>query len=233
MKEIVDPIYDKTTQCLFCSYSFKTKKVRSRFTRPVHTETDFCTTYKQEEYSPLLYVVTVCKKCGFSFSDQFNPHFKPDVRKLIQKELVDRWTPQDYTKKRTLKEAINAYKLCIYSATLKQERPVVLAGLYLRLVWLYRKEGNKEQEQRFMRLCESMYKKAYRDDDLANSDMSTLKVLYLIGEINRRLDNYPEAIRYFSRVVERQGTDFDPKMVEMAREQWYEVREAQQALRSS
>lgn len=228
----MEPIYEKTTQCLYCSYSFKTTRVRSRFTRPVKTESDFCTTYKQEEYSPLLYVVTVCKKCGFSFSDQFNKHFKPETKKLIQEKLVDKWNPQDYSKSRDIHKALDAYKLCVYSATLKQERPVVIAGLYLRMVWLYRKLGDTSQEMRFTRLAQSMYKKAYEDDDLENSDMSIIKVLYLIGELNRRLENYREAIRFFSMVIEKQGSSYDPKMVEMAREQWYEVREAQQSVGS-
>ena len=227
MTEHIPPIFDKKVDCSFCNHSFTTSKVRSRYTRPTHTDTDFCTTYKQEQFSPLLYAVTVCPQCGYASTEQFSAVFSPEAKRSIQSKITDEWQPQDYTGERSVGDALKTYKFAILSSTLKQEKAVVIAGLYLRIVWLYRKLGNEEQEKRFMRMAQQFYKKAYEEDNLSQSEMAPLRVLYLVGELNRRLENYREAVRYFSMVIEKKDTAADPKMVEMARDQWHQTREDQ------
>ncbi|MFY0761836.1 DUF2225 domain-containing protein [Metabacillus dongyingensis] len=44
----------------------------------------------------------------------------------------------NFCKKRSVKEAIHTYMLAIYSCVLKKEKHVIMAGLYLRLSWIYR-----------------------------------------------------------------------------------------------
>lgn len=38
----MDVLYDRTVTCLVCKQTYTTKKVRSRFIRPVQHDTDFC-----------------------------------------------------------------------------------------------------------------------------------------------------------------------------------------------
>lgn len=229
MSESMHPLYDKHVQCPFCTHSFQTKKVRSRFTRPIHTDTDFCTMYKDEQNSPLLYVPIVCQQCGYTFTDQFSNLMSDQSREEISNRIAKRWTPQNYCKERTEVEALNAYKLAIYTAQLKKEKAIVLAGLYLRVVWLYRKRKEPQEEARFMRLALKMYKRAYEEDDLNYTDMNALRVLYLIGELNRRLGLNEEAIRYFSLVVQKKQLASDPKIITMARDAWFQIREDQKS----
>jgi len=225
MNEMIPPIFNKKVDCPFCNNPFTTNKIRSRYTRPIHTDTDFCTTYKHEEYSPLLYTVTVCPQCGYAWTEQFSSVFSPEAKRSLQNKIADEWQPQDYTTERSVRDALKTYKLAVLSATLKQEKPVVIAGLHLRMVWLYRKLGKINEEKRFMRMAQQMYRKSYEEDNLIQSEITPLKVLYLVGELNRRLENYREAVQYFSMVIEKKDLAADPKMVEMARDQWYQTRE--------
>ncbi|MCA0971779.1 DUF2225 domain-containing protein [Halobacillus litoralis] len=225
MDKKLTPTFDREVQCTYCEYSFTTTKIRSRFIRPVSTDTLFFTTYEDPDINPLLYHVHVCPYCGYASNDQFSTSIPLHLRKVIQNNLSSRWNHQDFTGKRSYKKAINAFKLCILTALLKEEKPVVLAGLYLRTAWLYQYTEDPEQVERFMRLALVTYEKAYEQDRLDDPKMTPLKVLYLIGELHRRLGHDREAIQYFSKVIEKKKDFIDPKVVEMARDQWQLTRQ--------
>ncbi len=54
--------------------------------------------------------------------------------------------------------------------------------------------------------------------------MSETKVLYLIAELSWKIGDKDEAIKSFSRVLESQRTSTEPKIIEMAKERWQEIR---------
>ncbi|WP_241657198.1 DUF2225 domain-containing protein [Halobacillus salinus] len=216
----MSPTFERHIQCAYCKYHYTTTKVRSRFIRPVSTDTLFFTVYEQAEINPILYHVHVCPACGYAANDQFSKTIPSHTRKTIEHNITNKWTNQDYSGKRSYEVAIRTFKLCIVTALLKEEKPVVLAGLYLRTAWLYRYLEEPRQVERFMRLALNMYEKSYVVDDLDDPKMTPLKVLYLIGEIHRRLGHEKEAIKNFSKVIEKKKLFIDPKVVEMARDQW-------------
>lgn len=216
----MSPLYDKSVICLYCKHEFKTKKVRSRFVRPIKTDSDFCQYFESNEQNPILYFINVCPECGFSFSENTTPYFPPGTRELIHAQITSKWNKLNFCGERTINQGIQAYKLALLSSTLKKEKHIICAGICLRLAWLYRLTGDQEQEQRFLRLALSEYLDSYTEGDYEKANSSELNVLYLIGELNRRLGNYYEAIRFFSRVVNHPDRDFDPKYVKLAREQW-------------
>lgn len=223
---MLTPLYDKNVSCPFCTHTFKTKKVRSRFAKPIKTDEDFCQHYEKDEHNPIIYFINVCPECGFSFSDNTSPYFPPGTKESIQAQVASKWNKQNasYCDVRTKETAIQTYKLALFSATLKKEKHVVLAGICLRLAWLYRMLENTEQEDRFNRLALAEYMSSYYEGDYENLHMSEMSLLYLIGEINRRLKNYHEAIRFFSRVTNHPNRDSDPKYIKFAREQWEATR---------
>ena len=123
-------------------------------------------------------------------------------------------------------QALETYKLAILAGSLKQEKNTVLAGLCLRLAWLYRTEvSNTDQEMRFMGLALKAYEEAYVHSDFSGTSMSEIKVLFMIGELCRRLGQYPKAVSYFSKVIQHEGAKGEQKIVNMAREQWREAKE--------
>ncbi|MBM6618692.1 DUF2225 domain-containing protein [Bacillus sp. RD4P76] len=225
----MDILFDKNVKCMACDHNYTTKKVRSRFIRALHSDSDFCSYYADEENSPLLYYVSVCPGCGFSVSDEFSTYFAPSTLESIKHSISSQWNNRSYGEKRTPAAAIEAYKLGIVSATLKKERNIVLAGLYMRLVWIYRKEKNSAQELRFMKLAVSEYVKSYSNGDYQDTDMSDLKIAYLIGDLYRRLGDDKLAMTYLSRVIHRKEEKYERRMVEMAKELWSDIREDMKA----
>jgi uncharacterized protein (DUF2225 family) len=190
-------------------------------------DSDFYPHYSSDESNPILYYVNVCPHCGFSFSDDFNPYFPPGTLEMIIDKVCKQWVHQEYGGFRDKKTAIKTYKLAAYCATLKKEKHISIAGIYMRLAWLFRSLENAEQEQRFMKLAEHEYLESYLADDYRGTQVTEIRILYIIGELCRRTGNIEEAVRYFSKVIEMQKSTTEQKTVEMARERWYEIREMQ------
>lgn len=220
----VGPLYDKEFQCEVCESKFTSKKIRSRFIRSENVHSDFFTEYRGD-VNPYFYEVYVCPFCGYSFTDNFSHHFPPGVKEEIYVQITSNWKSRNYGGERTIEEAIQTYKLALLSARIKKEKNIVLAGLAMRLGWLYRMLNDNEQEARFLRLSLGYYEKAYENSDHIGTQMSDMRLLYLIGELHRRVGDREKAIQYLSRVINHKNKAIEPKIVEMAREQWYLIRE--------
>lgn len=219
------PHYDKKYECLVCKKSFESKKVRSRFIKVTKSDSDFCPYYSSDEADPILYYVKVCPDCGFSFSDDFTPYFPPGSMETIIEKVCSQWVPHDYGGSRNINDAIKTYKLASYCGTLKEEKHITLSGIYMRLAWLYRKLEDEDQEQRFMKLALYQYKESFMKDDFRGTQMTGLRLQYLIGELSLRTGDIDQAVQFFSKVIEQQRNTTELKTVEMAKERWYEIRE--------
>ena len=96
----------------------------------------------------------------------------------------------------------------------------------MRLAWLYRSIKNDIQEQRFLKLARDHYMESYSTEDYAGTSMSDVRIVYMVAELSRRIGDYENATRFFSRVIESQRVGGEAKLVSMAKEQWELVREA-------
>jgi len=216
----LDPLYDKEVKCLFCEHKFTTKKVRSRAAVPYQIDSDFCPHYKEGVENPLYYFINVCPECGFAFYDEFTPYMNPRVRQNIQKNLADKWEKRDYGKKRNEQQGIATLKLALLTATLKEEKHTVIGSICLRLAWIYRARQDRAEEERFLRLALQEFERGFMESDFDGTSMTEMKIMYMIGELNRRLGNHQQALNYFSRVIEHPMKHEDPRTVNFAREQW-------------
>jgi len=216
----VEPFYEKKLACIYCSKPFTSLRVRSRFSISYQIDSDFCPHYRSGNYNPHFYFVNVCPECGFAFSEEFSDQFPKGTKEIICVQISGNWTKRDFGQVRDIQQALESYKLAILAGSLKREKNAVLAGLCLRLAWLYRSENNGEQEKRFMGMALKAYEESYVLSDFAGTSMSELKVLFVIGELSRRLGQYPKAISYFTKLIQHKNADDEPKMTKMAREQW-------------
>lgn len=221
---MVGPFYDKEISCDVCESKYTSKKIRSRYIRAEKVHSDFFTEYLGE-VNPYLYEVFVCPTCGYAFSENFSNYFPPGAKEEIYEKITSSWKTRNFGGMRTIQEAIQTYKLAFLSATIKQEKNIVIAGLCIRIAWLYRMLKDEEQEARFLRLSLTYYNKAYEASDHIGTKMTDMRLLYLIGELHRRVGNEDEAIQYFSRVIGHKNKAIESKLVEMAREQWYLIRD--------
>jgi uncharacterized protein (DUF2225 family) len=228
MTEALESYYDKSITCPLCENTYKTRKIRTRFSNPSQIDSDFCPHYKDEKTNPLYYLVNVCTQCGFSFTDQFSDHLSEEAKEKIFYSISRAWKTLDFTQYRGKKQAVDSYKLAIYCAEFKLEKPEVLAGLCLRLAWIFRQSNEYVQEERFLRLALKKYEEAYIQNTSFDENMSEMKMLFIIGELHRRLGNHQDAIRNFTKVINHKNKEDDKKMVKLAREQWMEMREQKQ-----
>lgn len=224
---MIQAFYDKNIKCEVCESNYTSKKIRSRYIRSEKVHSDFFTEYRGE-VNPYLYEVFVCPICGYAFTENFSDYFPPGTKEEIYTQISSSWKHRDYGGMRTIEEAIQTYKLGILSGTIKKEKNIVVAGLSMRLGWLYRMIENIDQEARFLRLSLSYYEKAYEASDHIGTQMSDMRLLYLIGELHRRVGDREKAVQYFSRVISHRNKAIETKLVEMAREQWYLMREQNQ-----
>ncbi|MCG1021763.1 DUF2225 domain-containing protein [Sutcliffiella horikoshii] len=223
----MEQYYKRDISCGNCNHSYSTLKVKSRYIRPLTHDTDFCSTYHSEETNPLLYYVSVCPHCGYAVTDEFSNKFTAESLQAIRTKIQKHWQFKDFGQTRTVKTAINAYKLGIYSGIIKKETAIVMAGLYLRLAWIYRTvEKNTTQEQRFLKLAVEQFEISYSTGDFEEKEMSEIKLLYFIGDLHTRLENERQAFRYFQLVIQHKTKEKEKRLVEKARERWYEIRTA-------
>lgn len=223
----VEAIFDKKYECKICKRAFTTKKLRSRFIKVTGYDTDFCPNYSSVELNPILYNVNVCPHCGYSATDDFMPYFPPGAIEDIHSKVCNQWVPRDYGQKRVISEAIKTYKLAVFCGSLKKEKHITIAGIYVRVAWLYRLLENDDQEQRFLKLATDAYLQSYMADDYRGTQVSEVRLLYLIGELSRRSHQMEQAVRFFSKVIEQQNRTVESGIIDMARERWYDIREAQ------
>lgn len=222
---LTDPFYEKKLTCLFCGSQFSTWKVRSRFSVPYKTDTDFCPHFRDGNYNPHYYFVNVCPDCGFAFSEEFSDYFPSGAWKLIDSQIAKHWKKRNFGEERDFQQALESYKLAILAGTLKKEKNSVMAGLSLRLAWIYRTVDDNEQERRFLGLALKAYEESFLHSDFADTSMSEIKVLFMIGELNRRLEQYKKAVAYFSKIVQHKDAKDEPRIVNLAKQHWRDVTE--------
>ena len=226
----LSPYYEKKMDCLFCKKSFPTTKIRSKFVKVGDTDTDFMPIYDNNQVQAMYYNVFVCEHCGFSFTEDFTKYFAPGTSEQLKEQICNRWVPHGFSGERTVFQALQAYKLALLCADIKKERFVTKAGLALRIGWMYRSLNNDGQEKRFLEMARNLYMESFSTDDYSATQMSGVRVMYMIAELSRRLDDYENATRFFSKVIESQRSGGEPKVIEMAKERWEEIRAAREAL---
>jgi len=211
---LIDPLYTVKCTCLMCGNDYHTSKVRPSFKKPYQRDTDFCLYY--QEINPEYYVVRVCKYCGFAATENFTMKISDSQKRQFLDTIGMHWTGRDYGGVRSWKDALETYKLALLCAQIKEESSRVIAGILHHIAWMYRYKGMKEMEERFLRYALEAYMSLFEG---AENQLNDAKLMYLIGEINRRLKNYHEAVRWFSRVVNDKRI-MDSNMIRACREQW-------------
>lgn len=217
--------YDKELTCPMCEHTFTSKKLRSRSIRVEKIENDFYTVYKNPLHNPTLYEVFVCETCGYAFTDQFHHKVTENIKERFMKKVTASWVPRSYGGERTYEEAIVTYKLALISGKITEQKLIVMAGICLRLSWLYRYLENEEEEKKFLKHAAKYYESSYIEGDFKGTSMTEIRLLFLLGELNRKLEKTDKAIIYFSEVIQHKDRHLEPSIVDRAREQWQLIRE--------
>lgn len=215
----LEPLYQIKVTCLHCENTFLTSRVRPSFKRATHTDTDFCGYYNAE--NPDYYVVRICPSCGFASTENFNAKLNDAQRAKFKQNIGDRFIKRNYGGHRDWETALEAYKLGLLCAQTIGEKERIVASLLHHIAWLYRYKNNQEQEQRFLKYALESYIRVFENEDVHGSDA---RLMYLIGELHRRIGENNEAVKWFSRVINDKRI-MDAAMIRACREQWATLRE--------
>ncbi|MDF2814567.1 MAG: hypothetical protein K0Q81_767 [Paenibacillus sp.] len=215
----MEPLYLIKVKCMCCEHSFETSRVRPSFKKSKGSDTDFCLQYK--EINPDFYIVRVCPFCGFSVTENFSNKMTPAQKSDYYDRIGKSWSPREFGGERDWATALQTFKLALLCAQIKGERDRILAGVLHHIAWLYRHKNDKVQENRFLQFALEAYIRVF---EAGEEKMDNARLMYLIGELNRRMKNYNEAVRWFGKVI-NDKTIMDAAMIRACREQWVATRE--------
>ncbi|QKS70668.1 DUF2225 domain-containing protein [Paenalkalicoccus suaedae] len=225
MKEDIGALYDKKLHCNICEHVYSSKKLRSRAIRVAESHNDFYKEYKNPLHNPLLYEVYVCDQCGFASTDNFTAIQKQEIKTRFHEEVTHKWHSQSFDGERTYEKAINTYKLAILTAKKTEQPEIVVAGVCLKLSWLYRYLDDEANTRRFLTYATKAYETSYNIGDFKATEMTELTLMFILGESHRQLGNRDLAITYFSKIIQHKNKHLEPAIVARAREQWQETRQ--------
>lgn len=222
---MADILYNTDKKCVMCDKEFPVTRVRNRLSM-LKQDSDFCTYYK--EINPYYYAIWICPHCGYAAQDTYFEEL-PAAAANIKAFLAARKVNVNFSGQRTREQAIATFKLATFFAEMAGWVPSRLAGLYLRLAWLFREGGQTADEQVALDKAREYYEQAFLKERMPIGNMTELTVEYLCGELFRRTGKITEALSYLGKVVANPKAKQEKRILEMARDAWNEAREAKKA----
>ncbi|MHA6485443.1 DUF2225 domain-containing protein [Paenibacillus sp. strain BS8-2] len=216
----MEPLYESKVICICCETSFTTSKVRPSFKRASRMDMDFCG-YYEKGVNPDYYVVRVCPHCGYASTENGFDHLNEKQKRGYYERIGANWQGLDYNGERTAEQAMETYKLALLTAQSTGAPDRIISGLLHHIAWLYRYKDNKIEEKKFLTFALESYVRVY---ELEDNNLSKARLMFLIGELNRRIGDLHEAVKWFSRVVSDKSI-MDAAMIRASREQWQLIRE--------
>ena len=61
--------------------------------------------------------------------------------------------------------------------------------------------------------------------DYNGTKISDIRILYLVGELSRRIGDNQKAMKFFSFVLEKQKSAVETSIIHMARDRWADMKE--------
>lgn len=215
-------LFDRKYECIHCGEKFTTKKIRLSKLALDRRDPDYCCYYKQG--NPYLYEMNFCPHCGFAYTDNFTPP-NPAQREILKRTYLAKVEPLDFSGERSNSDAVKTYKLGLVCASLTNQSAAIIAGILMRLAWINRFDGNKEEEEKHLQKALKSYEFLYLNDNTpGQKKMSKHQILYLMGELCGRIGRITEAQQWFSKLFMERNVE--PALDKMARDRWQDFKAA-------
>jgi uncharacterized protein (DUF2225 family) len=194
-------IFPISLRCPICETEFGSHEIGS--CGFASKRTDFRPNYWG--LNPVNYFYHLCPECGFCAS-------KP----LYESQITHEGVIQAIKQLGVLRESSLPMKLerAMVCLELLRDGEFIhsnnfdLANSWINAFWW---AETKEQEHKFGKIVISYLKQAISEDELPDKDVAISK--YLIAEINRRIGNTEEAVKYFDEVLSLIKDDTDSKFL--------------------
>jgi uncharacterized protein (DUF2225 family) len=210
---ILNHLFDKQAVCPVCGSHFKAKTVKSKSPRINSKDSDFFIKYSV--VNPYFYDVIICNSCGYAAMKSDFEKIKSHKKELVLSNVTPKWKPREYPAILDEKIAIERYKLALLNAVLIGLPDSTKGMISLKIAWMYRLLNNDEQENLFLKQALDGFNTAYINELFPIYGLQRDSLMYLLGELNRKLGNYQDALLWFSKTIV--STNSSAKVKEMAR----------------
>jgi uncharacterized protein (DUF2225 family) len=205
-----------------CQKKIEVTKVKAKDCIVSSRDTDFCVYY--EGVNPIFYDVWVCGNCGYAAQgEKFEEISDRDV-KAIKEGITRHWKPRDFTGERDIEKALEAFKLALFNLTKMDAKTIDYAKVCLRIAWLYRMKEDK-RETEFLRYAVRYYCETFESERFPVGKLDEYTCMYMIGELERRVGNYNDAVVWFNKVISSPEARRNKLLIENAREQYHLTKE--------
>lgn len=211
--DILNHLFDKQVVCPVCNAHFKTKTVKSKSPRVISKDSDFFIRYSV--VNPYFYDVIICNSCGYAALRSDFDNIKMYKKELVLSNVTPKWKPREYPDILDEKLAIERYKLALLNALLLDLADSTKAMLSLKIAWMHRLLNNTDQETVFLKQALEGFNNAYIYEVFPIYGLQRDSLMYLLGELNRKLGNSQEALQWFSKTIVSVNSSYRVK--EMAR----------------
>lgn len=210
---ILNHLFDKQVICPVCDSHFKTKTVKSKSPRVMAKDSDFFVRYSVANL--YFYDVCICNSCGYAAMRSDFEKLKSHKKELVLSNVTPKWKPREYPDILDEKLAIERYKLALLNAVLINLPDSTKAMISLKIAWMNRLLDDTTQETLFLKQALEGFNDAYTKEILPIYGLQRDSLMYLIGELNRKLGNYQIALLWYSKTIVSTNSSY--KIKEMAR----------------
>jgi uncharacterized protein (DUF2225 family) len=192
-------LYAKEFECPVCGKSFVNYITRKSKLRLKDMDLDLKANYLMVNAN--CYDIYLCPHCGYAaLAAHFN-RINDNQKELVLTNIKPFFKPREYPAPLSLDHAVERYKLALYSAVTIGTKAGLKAIICIKIAWLYRDMGDRENEIFFMKNARTGLEDAYRSEPFPIGNMDELTVSYMIGELSRRLGDFATASKWVSAVV--------------------------------
>jgi uncharacterized protein (DUF2225 family) len=192
-------LYAKDFECPVCGKGFVNYIIRKSKLRLKDMELDLKANYLMINANS--YDIYLCPHCGYAaLASHFN-RITDSQKAIILSDIRPFFKPREYPAPLSLQHSVERYKLALYSAVTIGSKAGIKAIICIKIAWLYRDIGDKENELFFIKNARTGLEDAYRTEPFPIGNMDELTVSYMIGELSRRLGDFATASKWVSAVV--------------------------------
>lgn len=217
---VLQTFWEQEFKCPVCAKTFHSIRVFSDAIKIKDRDSDLKPTY--DGVNALLFQPVTCPDCLYTtFESDFEASLSQTQKELLTKlcEKLKTLLSVDLSKERTLKDGASLFTIAaaVYSLLGKHLRA---AESYLKLAWIFRDMNNHTEETKAITGALKHFTESYKTEEL--SEDQQIMVLFYLGELNARLSNKKEAVKWFSTLIQKFGNS-NSVYVKLARKEWQEV----------
>lgn len=217
-------LYDCEVTCPVCDNDFKARAVKTSAARILKRDSDSFIIF--DVINPYFYDVWVCDKCGYAAMKRDFNKIRDSEIDLVKEKIRPKWQPRSYPDVYDVNVAIERFKLSLLNYYVIDAKASKKAMNCLKLAWMYRILEDSENEAVFLRQALEGFNYAYFNEAFPLYNMDKFTSMYIIGELNRRLGNNDESLKWFSQVITTHGVS--SKLKDRSRQQRDLIKEAEQ-----